>query len=141
MGEPHRVVMYHIFCKCDTWRNLLSSKKRKHFLASCFRFPILRLCQPNSAFMGSPTDTPTGTSVGPNFILQKENSPRDGLKKSTKLLLWSTGLVNKIQFRLRCHRFPHYWSVYYVPYRLGLYRRPIKRLRLRRSSIRSLEQT
>ena len=24
-GETHRVVMYHIFCKCDTWRNLLAS--------------------------------------------------------------------------------------------------------------------
>ena len=35
----------------------------------------------------------SGTSMGPNSILQKENSPRDGLKKSMKPLFWSTDLV------------------------------------------------
>ena len=40
----------------------------------------------------------SGTSMGPNSILQKENSPRDGLKKSMKLHFWSTDLVHNIEY-------------------------------------------
>ena len=68
-----------------------------------------------------------GTSMGPNFILQKENSPHDGLIKSTKLHFWSTDLVlTKYSFGLVATGFRIVGLRITCRIVLGLYRRPKK---------------
>ena len=49
MGEPHQVVMYHISGKnVIHGETCFHRKNESPSFALCFRFPILRMCQPNS---------------------------------------------------------------------------------------------